>query len=140
MATSQCDSPECVQAHKHLQDARNKVLSLCSQLEQLRASAAGFDSLMKAMLALATGMLALAAAVAAIPVLGWIVAAPFLALALVFLTLAVYFATRSALINGQIHDLEQQLAAAQNEFTNAVSEVMASCPPECWGDLNLPTC
>lgn len=140
MATAQCDSPECVQALKHLQNARNKVLSLCSQLAQLRASAAGFDSLMKAMLAVATGMLAVAAAVGAVPLLGWIAAAPFLALAAVFLALAIYFATRSALINGQISDLEQQLVAAQNQFNDAVSEVMANCPPECWGDLNMPAC
>jgi hypothetical protein len=137
---AECDSQECVQALTRLQNARNAILSLCSELEQLRASAASFDALMKAMLAVASAMLALAAAALTIPILGWIAAAVFFAIAAVFAGLAVYFATRSGIINGQINQLENDLSAARQTFSNAAAEVMATCPQECWGDLNQPSC
>jgi hypothetical protein len=138
MAT--CDSLECVQAQIRLQEAKNLILSLCDQIEQLRASAASFDALFKQFMNITTTMMILAAAVAAIPVLGLLWAAAFLILALLAVTTAVYFASKSAVINGQIRDLEKELVDARNAFTSAAAEVMANCPQECWGDLSQPTC
>jgi hypothetical protein len=135
-----CDSQECIQALTRLQLAKNEILSLCSQLEQLRASAASFDSLVKLFLAIASAMLITAGALSTIPIIGWILAAVFVILAAIATAMAAYFASRSALINGQINDLEKELAAARDAFANAVAEVMATCPPECWGELDQPTC
>jgi hypothetical protein len=135
-----CDSQECVQALMKLQAARNLILSLCSQLEQLRASAASFDALVKMFMDIAKLMLALALAAAAIPVLGLLWAAAFLILALIATAMAAYFGSKSALINGQIKDVEDALVDARNAFTNAATEVMAACPQECWEELNQPSC
>lgn len=137
---AECDSPECIQALTRLQQKKNAILSLCDQLSQLRASAASFDSIMKAMLAMAGVLITLGTAAATIPILGWIAALILYAMAAVFLGLALYFATRSALVKGQITQLENELAQARNAFDNAVAEVMATCPQECWGDLNQPKC
>jgi hypothetical protein len=134
--TLSCDSIECAQALKRLQTARNKILNLCGQLAQLRASAASFNMLMLTMLGISAALVT----ASQIPIIGLFLAAALLiAAALAFLA-AVYFATRSALINGQISNLEDELAAARNDFDNAVSEVMANCPQECWGVLDQPTC
>lgn len=135
-----CDTPECSQALARLQAARNAILRLCSQITQLRASAASFDLLMKAMLAVATIMVAIGTAALAIPFLGAIVAAIFYGIAAVFAGLAAYFAARSGIINGQISALEEELVAAREAFDKAVADVMANCPSECWGVLDQPAC
>lgn len=135
-----CDTPECSQAIGRLQAARNRILSLCDRLTQLRASAASFDLLMKAMLAISAAMLALAVASLTVPVLGWVAGVIFGAIATTFLAAAIYFAARSGIINGEITAVELEMVAAREEFDKAVLEVMANCPSECWGVLDQPLC
>jgi hypothetical protein len=131
-----CDTPECSAAIARLQAARNRILSLCDRLSQLRASASSFNALAASMLAIAGVMAGLGTAV--LPNL--IAAIAFWIAAALFAGLAVYFAVRSGIINGQINDVEQEMVAAREEFDKAVTEVMKNCPSECWGVLDQPLC
>lgn len=137
-----CDTPECSQALARLQAARNAILSLCSQISQLRASAAILDSQARTWGTLAGVFLALAAAAIGIPIpiLNWVIAALLLAAALTFAIIAINFAARLGEVNRQITALLEELVAAREAFDKAVTDVMANCPSECWGILDQPTC
>ena len=122
-----CDTPECSQALARLQAARNAILSLCSQISQLRASAAILDSQARTWGTLAGVFLALAAAAIGIPIpiLNWVIAALLLAAALTFAIIAINFAARLGEVNRQITALLEELVAAREAFDKAVTDVMA---------------
>jgi len=138
-----CDSPECLQALARLQEARNRILSLCSIIEQLRGDQSSKRALMAGLL---LAMLALLAALA------WALSIPFplsliaiIPIAAALAALVIWWgilAGQVSSIEGQISDVQLSLSEARNGFSNAVSEVMATCDPECWDlvDFDQPEC
>lgn len=137
---AECNDPECVQARTRLQDARNKILALCSLLDQLRKTASSWNTAIAALLAAAAALAVAAAQALAVPIIGIFAAIALLVTAGLLLILAATFAVIAAGIRSQISDAEKELAAANAAFANAVAEVMASCPPECWEGLDQPQC
>jgi hypothetical protein len=138
-----CDSPECLQALTRLQEARNRILSLCSIIEQLRADQESRRATMTSL------MLAILATLAA---LVWVLTLPFpfdliagIAVGIVLAGLLIAWSVLLSQVNNlekEISEIQLSLSEARNGFSNAVSEVMATCDPECWNlvDFDQPEC
>ncbi|MBV7326988.1 hypothetical protein KFU94_01745 [Chloroflexi bacterium TSY] len=137
---AECNSPECVQARMRLQAARNKILSICSKLDQLRKSLSSWNTAIAVLLGVISALVIAAGSVFPIPVVGPFAAAFLLGVAGLLLLLVGLFALFANNLRTQVSDAERELAAANDAFANAVEEVMATCPPECWEGLDQPRC
>lgn len=137
-----CDSQECINARMAFQAAKNKILSLCSQIKQLRADLESknkqADNARNFMLAL----LLLAAALAAF--LPWpfslFVTGGVLLAAAILAGVMIGFLIQANNIEADISKLQEELVAARKAFDKAVADVMKACGPDCWDDLNQPPC
>jgi pilus assembly protein TadC len=140
MAQFDCDTPECVAAHEHLQEARNTILTLCEDLEALRKKKEGYLASSALFLSMATATATVAKNLIGQFPWGTIVAILLFVLAGILAAIAGVFFALALALDDDIKKLEDELAAARKDFDAAVEEVMKACPSECWGDLNQPNC
>ena len=137
-----CDEGECAQALARAVQARNRILSICSELDQIRKDQSAHRALALALVAIAGLMAGVAMALLALPwpfnLLAAIPAAIALGLLIAFgVQMGIVASLQKAAI-----DAVQRLGAARAEFDAAVATVMDECDAECWElvDLDQPAC
>lgn len=140
---SKCNSDACVQAQSGLASARNAITVACGNVAEnrdVRNTAAITCAAAAAVAAALLTVAVTASATAVIPFFGWALAATaWLAFGIAAAVAAVLLVI---LIAAQIQ-LGVALGAlntAQTNFANLTDTVKTACPPQCWGDLTIPTC
>lgn len=139
-----CDEGECLQALTRLQAARNRILSLCDLITQLRADQEAHRAMVKLYemtLLLLAGLGAWAWFLLPPPLNGIGVAV--LALTAIGVLIALVVQQNAiARLELLIIDTNQNLLTARSDLDSAVAEVMATCDPECWSlvDMDQPAC
>ena len=137
-----CNEGECGQALARVVEARNRILSICSELDQIRKDQSAHRALALVLLASAMMMLGAALALLALP---W----PFSLLAAIPAAIAAGLLVAFAVQLGIVANLQQRaidafqrLGAARAELDAAVATVMDECDAECWElvDLDQPPC
>lgn len=145
--TQSCDTKACQLAKAATVDTANEISFKCSDIAAASARAAAYLAIVGAILGVAgaiisylIGSIGLAAAwavlVAGIVNLNFLLAVAFLVLASIALT----FLTLYAITQIQVAILQANLSALQNKFKSQADQVMLSCHPLCWGDLEIPRC
>lgn len=138
---AECDSPECLQALARLQDLRNRILTICSRIEQFQALADNYRALALMFAAMAALLLAAGLAMVLNP-LTLIAGVATLITAGVLFLVSGLFAILAIQATNRMTKAQQDLLDARGEFSSAVQEVMATCDPECWdlADFDQPEC
>ena len=137
-----CDEGECAQALARAAQARNRILSICSELDQIRKDQSAHRALALALAAAAALMVGVVLALLSLP---W----PFNLLAaipaVIALGLMIAFGVQMGIVASLQQaaiDAVQRLGAARAELDAAVATVMDECDAECWElvDLDQPVC
>ncbi|MBN2624808.1 MAG: hypothetical protein JXA83_15625 [Acidimicrobiales bacterium] len=137
-----CDEGECAQALARAVEARNRILSICSELDQIRKDQSAHRALAMLLVAAAVMMLAAALALLTLP---WpfnlLAAIPAAVAAGLLIAFGVQMGIVASLQQAAI-DAVQRLGAARAELDAAVATVMDECDAECWAlvDLDQPAC
>ena len=135
----ECTSPECVGAKADVQALRAKIVALCSQLKILASLATFFQGGASSNTLVAVGiLLAVSAAAMALGVPLVAIVAGIMA-ALVFVVWFVSF-VMTLYTTLAILGVHQELQKQMPLLLQALAKVPASCPPECLGDMSVPTC
>lgn len=140
---TECSSEKCVTAQRNLilgSDSISRKCTLVKQKEANRNVAAGVAAGAAAVAAAALTVAVTASATAVIPFFGWLVTTT--AWAAFGIAALVSAIATGALVaaQSQVDDAYRQLTNAQDNFANISNDVMTNCPPQCWGDLTMPSC